>query len=273
MRNRKLFKAVLFSILAALNFAVMYINIKLPTGGFIHLGNLICVLTALLIGGVYGGLVGSLGMGLYDIIYYPTSFARTLILKFLMGLIAGYLFRYLRHNGLSKKGTSGIFITLSLIFKLIFAVTLTMYVRPEWFNDKAVHVIVPISIAIFSLIFDVALFFLHGKSVVYDKVLIAVSVATIFNIMGEFVVRVCQSLIRGEGFSPALIQAIVKVPDATFTGVLTICFSTLIFIPVQKALSGKFADIIGPSIDDILINGKSRLENKELIENIEKEEE
>ncbi len=263
MKNKKLFKAVLFSILAALNFAVMYINIKLPTGGFIHLGNLICVLSALLIGGVFGGLVGSLGMGLYDIFYYQEAFIRTLVLKFLMGLIVGFLFRYLRHNGLSKRGTTSIFLSLSLIFKLVFAITLTMYINPAWFNNKEINVIVPISICLFSLIFDIALVFLRKKSVIYDKVLIAVSFATIFNILGEFVVRFTQSLIRGEGFNPALIQSIVKVPDATFTGIITISFATLIFVPIQKALSASFADIIGPSIEDVLITRREKDEAEE----------
>ena len=33
----------------------------------IHIGNAFCVLAALLLGGVYGGLAGAIGMGIADI--------------------------------------------------------------------------------------------------------------------------------------------------------------------------------------------------------------
>ena len=62
---------VLIALFAALSFvAVMLIHIPYPAPvgqPFIHFGNMVTILAALLIGGWQGGLSGSIGMGLYDI--------------------------------------------------------------------------------------------------------------------------------------------------------------------------------------------------------------
>ena len=59
--------------MAALCFvAFTYIKIPIPVPGgdtvALHIGNAFCVLAALLLGGVYGGLAGSLGMTIADLI-------------------------------------------------------------------------------------------------------------------------------------------------------------------------------------------------------------
>ena len=57
----------------------------------IHIGNAFCVLAALLIGGVYGGLSGAIGMGIADLMdpVYITGAPKTFVLKFCIGLITG----------------------------------------------------------------------------------------------------------------------------------------------------------------------------------------
>ena len=57
----------------------------------IHIGNAFCVLAALLLGGVYGGLAGAIGMGIADIMdpVYITGAPKTFVLKFCIGLIVG----------------------------------------------------------------------------------------------------------------------------------------------------------------------------------------
>lgn len=48
----------------------MFLKINIPTPGgttAIHFGNTFCVLAALLIGGVEGGIAGAIGMGLADL--------------------------------------------------------------------------------------------------------------------------------------------------------------------------------------------------------------
>ena len=56
-----LLTTVLIALFAALSYVVLYI--KIPMGEqFVHMGNMVTILAALLIGGWQGGLSGSIGM-------------------------------------------------------------------------------------------------------------------------------------------------------------------------------------------------------------------
>lgn len=98
MRNDKVFKLTVTAVMAALSyvaFAFIQIRIPLPGGGAtsFHLGNAVCVLAALLLGGTYGGLAGALGMTIGDILdpIYIIYAPRTFILKFCIGLVTGLI--------------------------------------------------------------------------------------------------------------------------------------------------------------------------------------
>ncbi len=104
MKNEKLLKLVLTGVFAALSYVVftfLQIKITLPGGDAtsIHLGNAVCVLGALLLGGLYGGLGGAIGMTIGDlfdpvyIVYAPKTF----ILKLCIGLITGFIAHRLGH--------------------------------------------------------------------------------------------------------------------------------------------------------------------------------
>ncbi|MBS1326878.1 MAG: hypothetical protein HP041_02645, partial [Oscillospiraceae bacterium] len=96
-RRSPFMQTVLIAMFAALSFvAIWLIRIPYPApvgNPFIHFGNMVTILAALLIGGWQGGLSGSIGMGLYDIFFYPTSVVKTLILKFGIGLFTGLIAR------------------------------------------------------------------------------------------------------------------------------------------------------------------------------------
>lgn len=96
MRNEHVTRIVTIGLFAALSYVVftfLQIKIALPGGDAtsIHLGNAVCVLGALIMGGLYGGLGGAIGMTIGDlldpvyIIYAPKTF----ILKLCIGLITG----------------------------------------------------------------------------------------------------------------------------------------------------------------------------------------
>lgn len=60
------------------------------SGTKVHIGNAFVILAALLLGGVYGGLSGAVGLTLADIVSgYAASAPRTFICKFLIGIIVG----------------------------------------------------------------------------------------------------------------------------------------------------------------------------------------
>ena len=103
MKKNNLYKLTVTGLMAALCYVGFYIQIPVPVPGgdtvAVHIGNAFCVLAALLLGGVYGGLAGSLGMTIADLLnpVYVTSAPKTFILKFLIGLIAGFVAHRIAH--------------------------------------------------------------------------------------------------------------------------------------------------------------------------------
>lgn len=98
MKNQNVQKIAITGLMAALSYVVFtFLQIKIPLPGgdatSIHLGNAVCVLGALILGGFYGGLGGAIGMTIGDlldpvyIIYAPKTF----LLKFCIGLITGLI--------------------------------------------------------------------------------------------------------------------------------------------------------------------------------------
>ena len=98
MKKQTTQKIALTGLMAALSYVVFtFLQIKIPLPGgdatSIHLGNAVCVLGALLLGGVYGGLGGAIGMTIGDLLdpVYIVYAPKTFLLKFCIGLITGLI--------------------------------------------------------------------------------------------------------------------------------------------------------------------------------------
>ena len=96
LEDSRIYKLALTGLFAALSYVVFtfcQINITLPGGDAtsIHLGNAVCVLGALILGGFYGGLGGALGMTIGDLFdpIYVVYAPKTFLLKLCIGLITG----------------------------------------------------------------------------------------------------------------------------------------------------------------------------------------
>lgn len=96
--TRNVLKIALTGLIAALSYVVFtFLQIKIPLPGgdatSIHLGNAVCVLGALLLGGVYGGIGGAIGMTIGDLLdpVYVVYAPKTFLLKFCIGLITGLI--------------------------------------------------------------------------------------------------------------------------------------------------------------------------------------
>lgn len=97
-------KLVFSAVFAALTYVVFtFLSIRIPTPGAgqvsIHLGNAFVVLGALLLGGVYGGIGGAIGLTLADLFdpIYIVEAPITFVIKFLMGLIVGGIAHKIGH--------------------------------------------------------------------------------------------------------------------------------------------------------------------------------
>ena len=88
-------KIVMAALLAALCYiGFTFCKIDIPVGAektAFHLGNVFCVLAALLLGGFLGGMAGAIGMTIADLTTgYVTSAPKTFLLKLCIGLIVGF---------------------------------------------------------------------------------------------------------------------------------------------------------------------------------------
>ena len=98
MERERMQKMVMTGMFAALSYVVftfLQIKITLPGGDAtsIHLGNAVCVLGALLLGGVWGGIGGAIGMTIGDLMdpVYIVYAPKTFILKLCIGLVTGLI--------------------------------------------------------------------------------------------------------------------------------------------------------------------------------------
>ena len=95
MNKNSTLKITVMALMIALCYvAFTYLQIKIPTpAGFtsFHLGNTFCVLAALLLGGLPGGIAGAIGMGIGDLMdpIYIVVAPKTIILKTGIGVVTG----------------------------------------------------------------------------------------------------------------------------------------------------------------------------------------
>lgn len=100
LRLKYLTYTVMFIAVNYVAFAYGKINIQITPGQStaIHIANAVVVLSSWLLGPVYGGLAGAVGLSLADLMdpRYITSAPKTFIMKFLIGFIAGMVARKLK---------------------------------------------------------------------------------------------------------------------------------------------------------------------------------
>ena len=105
--TQKIAISALFAALSYISFQFLKIPIKLPGADgstYFHLGNTFVVLGALMLGGVYGGLAGGIGMAIADITSGEPIYAiTTLFLKLMIGLIAGLVAHQIGHINEKKE--------------------------------------------------------------------------------------------------------------------------------------------------------------------------
>ena len=102
--NKIISRLCMTAVMAALVAVGSWIQIQIPsilgTSRF-HLGNVMCALSGLLLGPLWGALGSGLGSALYDLLLDPTRFAEfpiTFITKGVYGLVAGAVFFKVLHG-------------------------------------------------------------------------------------------------------------------------------------------------------------------------------
>lgn len=114
-KNDNLQKIIQAGLMAALCYVGYAVFPAISASGTkIHIGNAFVVMAAYLLGGVYGGLSGAVGLSIADILGgYAASAPRTFITKLVIGLITGFVAHKIA--GLSKDHTQGYLLKWSAV--------------------------------------------------------------------------------------------------------------------------------------------------------------
>ena len=132
MERVKMQKMVMTGMFAALSYVVftfLQIKITLPGGDAtsIHLGNAVCVLGALILGGAWGGVGGAIGMTIGDLMdpVYIVYAPKTFVLKLCIGLVTGLVAHHIAkidesHDNAYVLRWSAIAAACGLLFNVIF---------------------------------------------------------------------------------------------------------------------------------------------------------
>lgn len=245
-----LLKITLIGILSALSYVGVLIQIPIPSPigkPMIHLGNLIVIISALLFGGIIGGASGSIGMGLYDLIhgYDIFSIIRTIILKLVMGLIVGFVYRKLLKDKNPKVTIYQLFI--GIFFILIGSIFLIIAVKYNgvWGNSTTGQkATIYWPIYSFSLLIGIlfVISFIFTKRLPYNLQIInlATSIAIIVNIFGEFIYKVVKQLtMYGTPLTGSMVMGLMSIPATLLNGIITLVIVLSIYLPISSALYKK----------------------------------
>ena len=246
-----LLKLVITALFAALCFIGVLIRIPLPTGAFVHLGNMICILASLLIGGIYGGIAGSLGLGLFDLThgYLGAGLLRTFILKFLMGLTAGLVFKLILKKKLNVKKLTIILVILlglafiaSVVLSVIsynngFVITYTKN-GEEVTKTVIIKWIIPLFIGVMLTLGVIDLILERKLGKVAGAALIAATCGVVLNTLGEVYLKALLYYwinTSYASFNDAYLYAVAELPATIITSVLTVSIIGFIYWPIHKA--------------------------------------
>ena len=235
--SKKVQNIVVVGLFAAICYvAIMLFRIPYPApvgNPFIHFGNLFVILCALLFGGWQGGLAGAIGMGLYDVMTgYGWATAKTVILKFGIGIVAGIIAYYGKKH--PDKNARGALIVSSLVSLLIGVALLLAKMYLESFSDIA-----PISYIFMFLLTAVTLgvaLFEKNLSASSMFALLGACGGIAFNVVGEFAGGVIIKVLSGSDVGAAAVASIISLPATFINGVFSIIGAVLQFVPLNKAL-------------------------------------
>jgi len=191
----------LFAALGYISLVVLFIPFA---GMYIHFGNLIVILAALLIGGWQGGLSGSVGLGLFDLLNgQPESAPKTILLKFLIGLTAGLVFNLLK----KKNAFIPAFLVVISIISLLISGSLLVYSLTTFGDIRGKIVFLYPLFLVIGLLSILFFVFRKKFSETTSAALIAGTLGMLINIIGEFTWKYFFYLFSGMDSSAAFVAS------------------------------------------------------------------
>ena len=230
--HQKLLNITFIALFAALCYIALTVFFFPFAHMYIHFGNLIVVAAALLIGGWQGGLAGSIGMGLYDILNgHIDSSPKTFILKFLIGLTVGLVYTFFK----SRKKYPSLALLVAGIVSLLLAVALGIYMAVTHTAGKSA-VLCPIFAVIGLLCITFSL--LHTKlSAKTASAVVGASCGMLINIAGEILWKIAQYSLAGSAFGAAVASALLEQGSTLINAGIAIVGGVALFCVLEKPIS------------------------------------
>ena len=230
-RRYRLLEITMIALFAALSYVVLVVLFIPFANMYIHFGNLVVVLAALLIGGWQGGLSGAVGMGLFDLLNgHADSAPKTFILKFLIGLTVGLVFHFFSTR---KKFPSG-----ALLFSGIVSVTISgavfayMIIVNHAFGGKSA-ILAPVFFGVGLLCIAFSLlkyrFSQHRAAAIMGAVC-GMSV----NIAGETLWKFVTYLLAGSAPGAAFTTALLGQASTLINAGIAVIGGTALFVLLEK---------------------------------------
>ncbi len=230
-KREKILNITFIALFAALCYIALTVFFFPFAQMYIHFGNLIVVVAALLIGGWQGGLAGSIGMGLYDILNgHADSSPKTFLLKFLIGLTVGVVFTFLQR----RKKYPSLWLLISGIVSLLISLALIIDNLSDNSNYSGkVSVLCPIFIVIGILC--IAFSLLKNKfSQKTASAIVGAALGMLVNIVGETLWKTFQFWIAGSSFSAAFSGSVIAQGSTLINAGLAIIGGVALFCALEK---------------------------------------
>ena len=236
--GKSLKKRTLNITFIALFAALCYISLALFFFPFarmyIHFGNLLVVAAALLIGGWQGGLAGSVGMGLYDILNgFADSSPKTFLLKFLIGLTVGAVFTFLKNRkkyplvSLIVSGVISVLISGSLFVRSV--------IKYGFLGGKSLFLS-----PIFAGVGIICFLFVILKAKLPVKTAAATAGAIcgmLVNIIGETLWKIVQYVLAGSNVKAAVITSLLAQGSTLINAAIAIIGGVALYTALEKPFS------------------------------------
>lgn len=219
--------------LIALFAAISYISLVLfffPFAHmFIHFGNLVVVTASLLIGGWQGGLAGSIGMGLYDLLNgHIDSAPKTFLLKFLIGLTVGLVYNFFKTR--KKYPSVALFIAGGTALLMAAAMAVRMILL-HTAGKSAVLCPLFAVIGVLCVVFGLLKNRLSAKTA---SAVVGAASGMLINIAGEFLWKVVQYTIAGSDFSAAVTASLLAQGSTLINAGIAVVGGVLLFGLLEK---------------------------------------
>ncbi|MEG1887698.1 MAG: ECF transporter S component [Oscillospiraceae bacterium] len=221
----------LIALFAALCYVSLMVLFVPFAGMFIHVGNLLLVLAALLCGGIQGGLAGAIGMGLFDLLNgHADSVPKTLILKLLIGLAVGIAFKFFSKR--SKIIWKSFFAISMASFIVSLSLLVYSFVTYEKFGGKSAV----LCLCFFGLFLVFALLFSFKKKIdpIVISAFLAATIGMTVNIIGEFAWKFVYYLLLGNVPQAALTTATLAQGSTLINAVIAIIGGVTLFLILKK---------------------------------------